>query len=412
MRVGSLDEDCARLLSPVRDVLDAALARIPSARTVDVSMGTTTGFWDLRQGTVVLSRAFATDALHHPDEMADVLPPLDRWRRAAACVLEGASTLELAHRLNRKPANDWRWMGAAIYAAHQLAPDLGTAIVDLITALRTGCPGQHPRAGYAVMRAYKALGHKPMEQMRYLLCGGVVSAQEWAKLGDWLFSSDGGRAEGGVPIEACLRDHIAGTLPPWSWTPAILPAGTKGGRIQVTGDGCARPVWLVSDGAGKTLLSSASEACTFELDSGAPVGRWRVASAEAFGHIVGARGVEFCFARDGRLDVVLADAFVGPLAAIALAGEQGTSGACVGRWTVAGKRRLRLDGIRPDNMTVHGRGANTFMLPSKGFGLAEWLGSLDEDVWRWETSTDARLVLKGRLKGGSVEVRFHRVTSG
>jgi hypothetical protein len=136
-----------------------------------------------------------------------------------------------------------------------------------------------------------------------------------------------------------------------------------------------------------------------------------VASAEGFGQVMGARGIRFTFNADGRLELVLADAFVGPLAAVAMAEQVGTSGVCDGRWRVAGEHRLRFDGIETRSLTLHSRTRDRFMMPARGFGLGEWLMALRDDVWTWQPAQD-RLVLRGKMMGGEVEVRLRRADRG
>ncbi|MBA2320927.1 MAG: hypothetical protein H0V89_07220, partial [Deltaproteobacteria bacterium] len=132
------------------------------------------------------------------------------------------------------------------------------------------------------------------------------------------------------------------------------------------------------------------------------------ASAEGFGQVMGARGVSFRFSAGGGLQVVLADAFVGPLAAVSVAGEVGTSGVADGRWAVAGPHLLSFRDIVPVGLTMHSRGArDRFAMPAQGFGLGEWLGAMSSAPWGWILDDD-RLILRGRMMGGGVEVRFRR----
>jgi hypothetical protein len=105
--------------------------------------------------------------------------------------------------------------------------------------------------------------------------------------------------------------------------------------------------------------------------------------------------------------VVLADSFVGPLAAIAMAEEVGTSGVADGRWRVEGRYLLGFSGIVPQGLTMHSRGGDGFMVPTGGFGLAEWLKALEDGPWAWQGAQD-RLVMRGRMMGGAVEVRLKR----
>jgi len=156
------------------------------------------------------------------------------------------------------------------------------------------------------------------------------------------------------------------------------------------------------------LFAATSEPARVWLEPGAPLGSWEVASAEGFGQVMGARGVGFTFLPDGRLDIVLADAFVGPLAAVAMAGQVGTSGVCTGRWKVAGPHHLAFSDIATGSLTLHGRSRDRFLVPAQGFGLGEWLHALADGPWAWMPVQTDRLVLRGRMLGGDVEVRLRR----
>ena len=44
-------------------------------------------------------------------------------------------------------------------------------------------------------------------------------------------------------------------------------------------------------------------------------------------------------------------------------------------------------------------------MPAGGFGLATWLQALEEGPWAWKQMPE-RLVLRGTMRGGAVEVRL------
>ena len=46
-------------------------------------------------------------------------------------------------------------------------------------------------------------------------------------------------------------------------------------------------------------------------------------------------------------------------------------------------------------------------MPAGGFGLEPWLKALGEELWAWKVHDD-RLVLRGAMRGGMVEVRLRR----
>jgi hypothetical protein len=395
----------AALLAPVRALVDRGLGLLPDAAPLEIVLGPCHGWYALDGDRVVLSEALDGPDVHHPDEPAGPLPPLDRWRRAAGSVLEAAALAELARRSGVRPQADWRWLGAAIHAADVVAPDLGLAAPDLALAVATGRPGEYPRAGVAAMRAWQAQGVDPIRHVRYLLDGGVVSATEWLKLGTWVLSPAGGLAMLPVRVERVADADIPLALPAWSWQPLRVPPHARGGRILVDGDGVVAEAWAEAGAEHRTLAAAAASACRLDPDPGGPVGSWEVASAEGFGQVMGARGVTFDFKGDGSLELVLADAFVGPLAAVTMAGEVGTSGTCRGRWRVAGRHLLRFDGLETQALTMHGR-RDRFRVPAQGFGMGEWIAALSEDVWAWQPAGPDRLVLRGRMMRGEVEVRL------
>lgn len=411
------DDVAAALLGPVLPVLSRALGLLPDAPPLRVTSGDVPGFHALRGDEVALSRGLLGPDLHHPDEPPGPLPPLDRWRRAAAAVLEAASTRELSRRTGLAPdPADWRWVGAAIYAADVVAPELALGGPDLALAIATGAPGDRPRAGFAVMRAWAAEGVDPIARARYLLEGGVVSAPEWSRLGRWVLSAEGGLGALPVPVARVAEADVPLAMPAWSWRPLRVPPHRRGGYVRVRGDGLVEPPWAVAGAELRALAAAASTACELSPEPGGPVGDWDVASAEGYGQIMGARGIRFGFRADGRLELVLADAFVGPLAAVAMAEQVGTSGVCAGAWRVDGAWRLRFADIETASLTLHGRSRDRFLLPAGAFGLAEWLVAMQEHPWHWQVTSGSRsaageperLVMRGRMMGGEVEVRLKR----
>lgn len=406
-----LDDRATTLLFPVQGILSQGLALLPDGPSISVTVRPIQAMYTLVRDEVQLSEGLLGPGVHHPDEPGGPLPPMDRWRRAVASVLEAVALRELARRTHIPAGDDWRWVGAAIHAADTVAPELGVADPDLALAVMTGSPGLHPRAGVAVMRAWAAQGIDPIRQVRYLLEGGLVSVTEWLRIGQWVLSSEGGVGQLPVRVERLAEADIPVEIPAWSWRPLRVPAHPRGGFVKLEGDGLVDDAWAEAGTELRTLAVAASSACRATPEPGGPLGAWEVSSAEGFGQVLGARGIRFTFSADGRLELVLADAFVGPLAAVAMAEQVGTSGVCAGRWRVAGKQQLRFDGIETRSLTLHSRTRDRFMMPARGFGLGEWLIALGEDVWGWQLSTTDRLVLRGRMMGGDVEVRLKRAVS-
>ena len=405
------DDRAERLLRPVRALIDHVGTLFPDAPPLRIEVGPIPdgATWAATPGGVLLSDALEV-GVHAPGDQG-VPFGLDRWRRAAAGVLEAAATRELARRTGQVPGADWRWVGAAIHAADAAAPELGLALPDLAAALRTGAPGDHPRAGVAVLRAWKAAGLDPIRQLAEVLAGGVVSGAEWAKVGRWVLAPAGLAAQLPGPVDRVGEVELGPdglALPAWSWRPFRRAADARGAQLRLEGEGTIEPAWAPAGESLRGLIAAAASPARVTPGPGAPIGDWEVASAEGGGQVVGVRGVRFTFRRDGRLEVVLADAFVGPLAALAMAEEVGTSGICAGTWRVAGQRWLRFDGVDARALTLHGRSRGGFLMPAGGFGLAEWLGGLSEAPWAWQEGPADRLVLRGALRGVAVEVRLRR----
>jgi len=235
-----------------------------------------------------------------------------------------------------------------------------------------------------------------------------MSAQEWVNIGRWVLDPAG--ASAALPV-VCTRPPAVeppARLPAWSWRQVHWSPGAQGGQLLLEGEGAVEESWAAADETLHTLVAATGSGCEITSGAGGPVGEWEVASAQGFGQVMGARGVSFTFKANGALEVVLADAFVGPLAAVAVAGEVGTSGVVHGRWWVCGPQAIAFGGIASHSLTMHGRRSERFMVPAKGFGLGEWLEALEEGPWAWEAA-NARLVMRGQMMGGMVEVRLRRV---
>jgi hypothetical protein len=295
----------------------------------------------------------------------------------------------------------------AIDLADMAAPDLGLAQPDLAMAIHTGDLGQHSRAGVAVMRHHRHLGQPVRDRALYLLTGGVISAREWAAVGAWVMDPNGAGASLPVMVSAASAIDVPASVAPWRWQPLRVPAHPRGGRVTVTGNGWVDKPWAEGGVELRALAATVGEPCTLNAESGGPLGPWEIASAQGFGQVFGARGVRFEFEASGALRVVLADAFVGPLAALAMAEEVGTSGVANATWKVAGRFQLEFDGVAAHNLTMHSRSGDGFLMPAGSFGVGEWLQALEDATWAWQ-ATEERLVMRGRMMGGAVEVRLKR----
>lgn len=400
------DSRARELLAPVWPMIEKAAARLPAHPRLTICVGEVEGWSKLVGHTLVLSEGLAGPAPFHPGERPGPLPPVDRWRRAAGCVLEAAATLAMAKVVGANPGPGWTWEGGAVDLADQVCPELQLAAPELASAVMVGDLVAQPRAGVAVMRAWRAAGHDPWARLGTILRDGAASPAEMLEVATWVFD----RVRGPMGLLPVLVSPVAPAdvpvrLGPWRFQPILVPAHHRGGLVAIDGDGAVAEPWAPAGVSLRTIAASGERGCQLRPESGGPVGTWEVASAQGFGQVMGARGVSFTFHGSGALDVVLADAFVGPLAALGVADDVGTSGTVSGSWKVAGPRTLAFAGIRPKGMTMHSRQRDKFRMPAEGFGMGEWLKAMEDGPWWWERAGD-RLVLRGPMMGATVEIRL------
>jgi hypothetical protein len=179
----------------------------------------------------------------------------------------------------------------------------------------------------------------------------------------------------------------------------------RGGVLALRLGGAVEQPWVIARTCHRTLACATHAPAELSLEPGGPVGEWDLASAAGFGQFFGGRGVQYLFAADGRMEVTLADSFVGTVDAVEVAKTVGTSGIVTGRWEVAGEGQLRIRGLNPSMLTLHGREAGGFAVPAQGFGPSQWLPAMCVEPWSWSRQ-DGRLVMKGRMFGAPVEVRL------
>ena len=397
-----LDEACEALLSPVLTVVEKGLDALGWEQPLRVRIGDTRGFWT-DQGDVVLSSKLV-QGVHHPDESKE--GPLDRWRRAAASVLEAAAARRLSAKIGVMPDADWRWAGAAVDDVDRAVPELQLAAPELWGAVTSGDPGTYPRTGVAAIRAISSLHPDPKERVEALLAGILPSEEEWSAWGRWVFSPLGARSDLRLAPPLIASGDIPMKLGPWRWVRLRVPAHPRGGELVVRGQGIVDPAWA-RGGVEHSCVASTTVGCVVEGEPGGPIGAWEVASAHAFGQVIGVRGVSFRFEKGGTLCIVLADAFVGGLQHVSVGDEVGTSGVVTGRWSVAHPNAVRLADIRKDALTMHQRQSGGFAMPAGAMGVGEWLAALTESPWSW-SSNAGRLVMIGEMMGGKVEIRLRR----
>ncbi|MBT3222138.1 MAG: hypothetical protein HN348_23945, partial [Proteobacteria bacterium] len=394
------------ILEPVWTMLERASVGLEQTPLLTVCVGDVDGFSRLVGHTLVLSEHLAGPGVYHPDE-SPLLPPLDRWRRSTACVLEAVATLLMAEASQKEPGDNWLWHGGAAFMVAGVAPELRHSLPDLALAISEGDLVTHSRAGVAAMYAWQAQGHDPWQRLWYAIGGGVISDDEWLALGEWVFdSASGAPALLPVAIPRKSARDVPFELGPWSWQPVVVPAHHRGGKIRVDGQGAVAEPWGRADKPLATLAASTG-GCSFQPDIGGPTGSWEVSSAQGFGQVMGARGIGFVFKASGAVEITMADAFVGPLAALPMAEQVGTSGVATLTWHVSGAHQLRFANINTRGLTMHGRQEDQFMMPAKGFGIGEWLTALQDGLWWWEQKR-GRLVLRGTMMDGQVEVRLRK----
>jgi hypothetical protein len=396
-----------RLLAPVRGFVDDALGRLPGELPLRVRIDDELEdrFYRLDEGVLSLSGLLARDGVHPCEPLC--IPPLDRWRRAAGAVLEATALRELALRSGRPALGDWLWVGAAIYAADRAAPALRLIEPELALARSTADLVAHPRAGAAVMAAFDALGHDPLVRVLELLEGAVISSDEWAEIGSWVL---GKRLAALLPVvvDPPAPSDLPLVLSPWTWRRLAIPPHKRGGHIASEGEVSVLAAWAKGGAVHRTMAGATGAGGRLYGTCGGPLGSWDVGSAEGFGEVMGVRGVTFDFQLTGGLQVILADAFVGPLAAVAMSPQMGSSGVATGRWRVAGRHLMRFGGIQTASLTMHGRrGQDRFLLPAGGTGIGDWIRGLEDGPWAWSIVGD-RLVMRGRIMGAEVEWRARR----
>jgi hypothetical protein len=397
----------AALLAPVRRVIEAAARPLGPVPVLRVEMGEAPPWSRLAGDLLTLDHSIESSDVAHPLDLAGPLPPIDRWRRAAGLVIEALATRAIEARLGHEADGGWPWVGLAADVADALAPELRIGPADLALALATGDPGRHPRAGAAVWRWFRTRAVDPVDRLGEWLDGGVLSATEWRDVGAWVFDPAGLSARLPMPVGRRPDASVPTRLTPWSWAVVRIEGGQSGAHAVVDGDGAIGDPWVVSGGTIRTVAAAASTPVDVGWGDAVPFGDWVLGSAEAVGQVFGARGLVFRFLDEGRFEAVLGDAFVGPLAALPVAEQVGTSGLVPGRWEVAGASSIQFSRLDASGLTLHGRRSDRFAVPARGLVLTEWLASLGEAPWSWSAAVD-RLVLRGRFRGMPVEVRFRR----
>lgn len=409
MRV-DLDPHSAELLQPLDALLGGALRALPPGPAVPVRVGEVPGFSALDGGGIVLSEGLLGPEVHHPDEPEGPVR-LDRWRRAACAVLEGVALLHVAGEAGVEPdRSDWRQRGLALYLADAACPDLQLAVPALLRAASGGCPGDDPETGVAAYRALDARGDDPVDDdpvatgLRWIR-GDGPDAATWLALGRWVMGA-GLAGALGLPVDVVDAVDIPVELRPWSWARLHVPAHPRGGIVERVGDAVVEQDWATGGEELRTLGGALGGGGELRPTTGGPVGTWENVSAEGFGQVFGVRGITWVIRADGRLELVLADAFAGPVAALDMAEQVGTSGLVPGRWQIAGRDTIRISGLSTAGLSMHGReGAESYAVPAGSMGVGQALLGLQGQPLRWRRRGE-ELWITGPMFGGRVEMRF------
>lgn len=400
------DEAVDSLLDPLGDALELGLARLPDVGPLRVALGAIDTAYVVdataQPPTLTLSTGLSGPDLHHPAE-PEGPHRLDRWRRAACSVLEGVVRVALARELGIA-VHDWRAVGLSIFLAADALPDLKLALPDLVGAAGRASPGSSPRDGVAVYEAIAAQDHDAWATGLSWLRGDGPDAERWLAIGRWVLGA-GLAARVGVRVEPVPEVDIPTAVPAWTWLRLHVPAHGRGGQIGVRGGAVVAQAWAVAGEPLRTLAGALGSAGELTAELGGPVGTWDCVSARGFGQTFGVRGMTWTFRPDGRLELLLADAFAGALDARELGDDVGTSGLVPGRWRVAGERAVRMSDLKTGAISMHGRGDNRYAVPASQLGMGQILQAMQASAWRWAVR-DGELYLRGPLLGGTVELRL------
>lgn len=400
-------EPVAQLIRSLRPLLDGALADLPPGPAVHVRFADIPSVYAVDGQEVLLSQGLAGPDMHHPLEGEGSLR-LDRWRRVIACILEGVVLVALADACSRSAdLADWRWVGLAVELADHACPDLQLGLADLVRAAEVGCPGEDPRQGIGVYRALRRRGDDPMRTACDWITGArALTGEDWLEAGAFVVGA-GLAAEVGVPVDVrSAVDVPVSDVPAWSWLRLDVPAHRRGGEVIAHGGAVVGQAWAKGGERLKTLAGALDARGSLKTGIGGPAGTWENVSAHGFGQPFGVRGITWTLRPDGGLELLLADAFAGPVEALEMAGSVGTSGVVPGRWSVGGERALRFSQLVTSHLTMHGRDADPFVVPAGG-ALPQALQSLQEGTWSWRLSGE-ELWLSGHMMGGPMQMRFRR----
>ncbi len=401
-----LDARAATLLGPFLERTTAALAKVGAVPS-SVVMGEESNFFRIEGDRVVLSRDLTRQEGFHPREQVALLPPMEASKRAAVSVVEAASLMALSKHVGQPVQEDWAWCGWAVYQASSALRGWGVAAPEVAHAVTRGDLVAHPRSGVVVCLAWEQEGIDVARRVIDVIANGVrPSSEEWLRLGAWILDREEG-PQATLPVFLPKMEPLTppADLQPWSWRRVKVGVDVRGGEIRVTGRAAVREPWCRAGEEHETIVGHTDGEGRLTMGPGAPLGAWRMASAERQEQVMSARGVTLTFSATGRFAVHLENASLGPLAGLAVQASQGARGLVEGRWRVVGQRSLGFDEFDFTSLVMPDSHQDRFAQSVSGVPL--WLQGMQQGPWGWMCRGD-RLFLQGVLQGVPWEIRLRR----
>ena len=417
------------LREAILPALAPALAAAPPGRTLVLREGSLDSppLTLTRQGLILTPSLLGPDVYtgtdqHWLTQTGPALAPLalDRWRRCIGLILEGIRLHRLAEQLGVSPDAlplAWWTVGAVADEVDRAAPQLGwlwQEAAGLLMQPEVSMAAQ-PRRGAWFFR-WRRLQGKPLP-----LTGATpprLDPQEWAAFGQWCRDLQSGPAASApLPIEpASPRAAPTEPLPPLSHHPVQWSAGPAG--LRVSGAALAPRVLL---GSGQEMVAVIGTVeggrAVLSARPARPVGRWEMRSGQANQRMGVAEGIELHFLSGGRLEIVLGNAWLGPVDAesMSIARQFGASGTGSGRWQVQslserdGEGVLVLSELDIEQLSIHPRRkmARRFALPAQNqIGrVRRLLTSLSGQPVTFRLQ-DGELRLSGELRNYTFQIRL------
>lgn len=420
-------EAWTRLYTPVLALVEETLPQLSLRldRPPLTFAGPRSGPWAaVEDDRIALSSALLEGGTHTPEDAAwaERWPEvgalaLDRWRRAAGALLEGHVLLSLRE---QDPAGDpgsWWRVGVAAERVDRAEPTLGWIWPELADLRRTGEPGleAHPRSAAWLVRWLRLTrGLTPTTT------APTLDDEALAAFGAWIRDPRGPCIDAPLPLPLGepSRESIFVAMP-LSFRALALSTGPAGARAQTSGAALCGPLRVASEEALAGVAGTlAGGLVTITLAPSGPTGTWALNTGVVQERVGAARGVELELKGDGRLEIVLADAFMGlpTTDMLALAESVGVSGWAGGRWRVLSVApteeeggELLLEQVKPKGLTLHPRGGHGYAVPAASVirPAEQILTALSGATFRWRPGAEG-MTLTGQVMGVSVELRFRK----